>query len=1054
MYVLAFVGLATLLVSPAYASFQGNLNYDSPSKRHPNMGINVPVVSHRSHKRGAIAFQPSELNFTHGVASGDPYPDSVIIWTRVAPSLESSDSNVTVQGTVPLYNHDTEPYTQADANPVCVDWKVMQAAGNSNLSISSGASSNMSVSSGRAYTTGDIDYTVKVRTLLFTWSKSTIAWTYGLQVEATGLRPFTAYSYQFTVCGSNNTSPVGLTKTAPAEDADIDQLKFAVFSCSNYPNGYFNPYGNAARKAQHDYVVHLGDYIYESAAQGPRAHVPPRLLFSLFDYRTRHGQYRTDPDLQLLSREFAWIATWDDHEVANNGYRDGFSGLNNTEESFRNDGPSISVDQRKMNAVRAYFEWMPIRQVDMDDNLRIWRNFKMGKLMDFIVLDTRNYDRSITTLGWNNDYIDLLVDDASRTLMGSHQENWFYRQLSESAGRGATWRIIGNQIIFSRIIESFGINGDNWNGYTANRNRTLQHLYDNNIGNNIFLAGDSHQNWVSDLVWLGEKEYDDTTGAGALGVEFAGTAVSSTGNRKRINGTDADARARIDQSPVLQWQDGYYRGYFVMSVGKDRIETQFFGSPSVATRNAYDLPLANFTVLAGDNRLSRPVAGGSVESGSLRGGEVEHTNLTLNTVTGEWDDLKLIKQQMAPHIDLVGAGVSGLRCATVLLQNHCDVTIIEARARIGGRRASTGSNPIVDLAKETATPLHPWNQSTLLLDSEGRLLATSEANNALKQVWEILEDAMAHSKISSGDIQSAATLDSYFETWCDQALQFGKMTQHEAGLVLGMSQMWGAYIGDRVELQSLKYFYLKACIEGEDYFIPTDYEKIIPRISSVPLTQAYIQLNTTMACIEAFEDGLYPICLTTSEGKKQYFDDVVVTTPLGWLKKHKESIRPLHPRIASAIESISFGRLEKVLIKFPTAVWAPADARLKSDTDDTPFRRNILVFYTSGDCSTNITTSIRELQGKARDGWLQRFFEPYYSRLPGHSKTCAPLRLLATEWKNDEFAGNASYSNFQIGMADAAEDVKAIRHGMPEQHAWFAGEHTAPFEGLGTVAGA
>ncbi|KAI4169681.1 MAG: hypothetical protein LQ343_005503 [Gyalolechia ehrenbergii] len=607
MYSLANVCLAALLALPACASFHGNLNYDSPSLSHPNLGINVPAVFRRSYKRGAIAFPPSQLNFTHGVASGDPYPDSVIIWTRIAPSLVSSDSNVTVEGPVPLYNHDTETYIQADANPVCVDWKIMQAAGNS----------TMPVSSGTAFTTGDIDYTVKV--------------------EATGLLPFTAYNYQFTVCGSNNTSPTGLTKTAPAYDADIDQLRFAVFSCSNYPNGYFNAYGNAARKAQQDYVVHLGDYIYEGAAQGERAHSPPRLLFSLYDYRTRHGQYRTDPDLQLLSRDFAWIATWDDHEVANNGYRDGFSALNNTEESFRNDGPSISVDQRKMNAVRAYFEWMPIRQVDMDDNLRIWRNFRMGKLMDLIVLDTRNYDRSITTLGWNNDYIDLIADDASRSLMGSHQENWFYRQLSESADRGATWRIIGNQIIFSRIIEAFGVNGDNWNGYTANRNRTLKHLYDNNIGNNIFLAGDSHQNWVSDLVWLGEKDYDETTGAGALGVEFAGTAVSSTGNRKRLNGTDADARARLDQSPVLQWQDGYYRGYFLMAIGKDRIETQFFGSPSVATRNAYDLPLANFTVVAGDNRLSRPVAGGSVETGSLRGGEVEHSNLTLNTETGAWE---------------------------------------------------------------------------------------------------------------------------------------------------------------------------------------------------------------------------------------------------------------------------------------------------------------------------------------------------------------------------------------------------------------------------------
>ncbi|KAL8871533.1 MAG: hypothetical protein Q9174_002654 [Haloplaca sp. 1 TL-2023] len=606
MYMLATVGLALLWAIPGFASFDGNLNYDSPSRRHPNLGISVPIVSRRSYKRDAIAYEPSQLNFTHSVASGDPYPDSVIIWTRIAPSLQSSNSNVTVQGPVPLYNHDTETYIQADANPICVEWKLMPAAGNSTTSVASGT----------AYTTGDIDYTVKV--------------------EATGLSPFTAYRYQFNVCGSDKASPMGTTKTAPAEDADIDEVKLAVFSCANYPNGYFNAYGNAARKAQQDYVVHLGDYIYESAARGPRAHNPARLLFSLYDYRTRHGQYRSDPDQQLLSKDFAWITTWDDHEVANNGYRDGFSGLNNTEESFRNDGLSISVDQRKMNAVRAYFEWMPIRQVDLDDNLRIWRNFKMGKLMDFIVLDTRNYDRSITTLGENDEYIALISDDASRTLMGSHQENWFYNQLSDSADRGATWRVVGNQIIFSRIIESFGANGDNWNGYTANRNRTLKHLYDNNIGNNIFLAGDSHQHWVSDLVWLGEKPYDSANGEGSLGVEFAGTAVSSTGNRKPIPGTDADAQARVNQNEVLQWQDGYYRGYFLMTVGKDRVETQFFGSPSVATRNAWDLPLANFTVLAGDNRLSRPVAGGSVESGSLRGGEVEHSNLTLNTENGTW----------------------------------------------------------------------------------------------------------------------------------------------------------------------------------------------------------------------------------------------------------------------------------------------------------------------------------------------------------------------------------------------------------------------------------
>lgn len=152
----------------------------------------------------------------------------------------------------------------------------------------------------------------------------------------------------------------------------------------------------------------------------------------------------------------------DDHEIANNGYKDGFSALNNTEESFYKDGPGISVDQRKMNAVRAYFEWMPIRQIDLDDNLRVWRSFQMGKLLDLVVLDTRNYDRSITDLDWNKDYISLIANDAGRTLMGSHQENWFYRQLSNSSSRGATYRVVANQILFSTISEKGKFNGDSW----------------------------------------------------------------------------------------------------------------------------------------------------------------------------------------------------------------------------------------------------------------------------------------------------------------------------------------------------------------------------------------------------------------------------------------------------------------------------------------------------------------------------------------------------------------------------------------------------------------
>ncbi|KAK6954361.1 hypothetical protein Daesc_004328 [Daldinia eschscholtzii] len=562
----------TALAVVADARFAGNLNFRSPSRRHSGLGIDVPHVSRRGLKRGNVAYSPDELDFTHGVASGDPYADSVILWTRAAPSRDSDGSNVTVEGTVPLYSHDTQVFIDADASPVCVEWKVWVNATEGEGDV---------VAGGEAYTTSDIDYTVKV--------------------EATGLQPFTTYNYQFTICGSEKTSPVGRTKTAPLADVDVPELRFAEgFTYVVQANGYFNAYGNAARKDEQDYIVHLGDYIYEGNAKGERAHAPPKYIFSLYDYRTRHGQYRTDPDLQLASQNFAWIATWDDHEVSNNGYRDGSSALNNTEDSFLKDG-GVSVDQRKMNAVRAYFEWMPIRK------------------------------------DWNDDYIDLIRNDASRTLMGSHQENWFYNQLSKSQNRGATWRIIGNQIVFSHIVESYGYAGDNWNGYQANRNRTLKHLYDNNITNTIFLAGDSHQNWVSDLAWLDEKPYDSTTGEGSIGVEFAGTAVSSTGFNGLIAPGRTEAEYRVGNNSVLQWQDGYYRGYFLLSVTPEKLDARYYGSPSVASRNAWDLPLANFTVVAGENKLARPVGGGTVEAGFLRGGKTNPTNITLNTNTWEWD---------------------------------------------------------------------------------------------------------------------------------------------------------------------------------------------------------------------------------------------------------------------------------------------------------------------------------------------------------------------------------------------------------------------------------
>ncbi|KAI5201872.1 hypothetical protein E4T39_05037 [Aureobasidium subglaciale] len=603
--------------SSALASWTQNLNYRSPSDHHPGLGISL----HKVNKRNVPGTQytASQLNFTHGVASGDPYSDSVILWTRVAPMFDNVNDNKTVSGYAPLYGHGAN--LTASTAPVCVQYKVAKSENFTHVE-----------SSGTVYTSSDIDYTVKV--------------------EAKNLTAFTRYYYQFNVCGSNKTSPLGRTKTAPDANDYTAEVGLAVYSCSNFPFGFFNAYGNPVRKDSVDYVIHLGDYIYEYAGDGDygygysinRIPKPERVITTLYDYRERLATYRTDLDLLASHQNFPWIPVWDDHEVSDNTYRDAASELNNTEASFISDG-GVSVDQRKMNAVRAYFEWMPIRQVEMDDNLRIWRSFSIGSLFDLVMLDTRQYDRSITDLYWNTDYVHDISNDAGRSMMGSRQENWFYNQLTQSANRGAAWRLIGSQTVFSRVNESASYGNTNpldydaWDGYQANRNRTLSHLYNNGIGNNIVMSGDSHASWVSDLVWLDHERYNSSTGDNSIGVEFAGSAVSSPcpyGQNITLQQANNYSSWLVHANEELQWQDLYYRGYFELHVGYDEVTANYFGMPTIINRNPDEISLANFTVKSGANKLQRPVAGGLVESGALKLGQVMQTNATNNTETGVW----------------------------------------------------------------------------------------------------------------------------------------------------------------------------------------------------------------------------------------------------------------------------------------------------------------------------------------------------------------------------------------------------------------------------------
>ncbi|KAF2431347.1 phosphodiesterase/alkaline phosphatase D precursor [Tothia fuscella] len=607
------------IVTIANASWAKNLNYRSPSENHPSLGISIHKVVKRSDPTSP--FDPAKLNFTHSVASGDPYSNSVILWTRIAPSNDNDRSNATVSGLSPLYNHGpTSEQIRVSKAPVCVNW-----------AIATDITMKTIATSGTVYTSSDIDYTVKL--------------------EATKLKAYTQYYYQFTVCNSNNKSPIGKTKTTPSPDDHVTSVSLGIYSCSNYPFGFFNAYGNSIRKKSIDYAIHLGDYIYEYAngeygwgnSLG-RIPQPDGQIYTLYDYRKRIATYRTDLDLLESHASVPWIPVWDDHEVSDNTYRDGASELNNTEASFVADG-GVSVDQRKMNAVRAYFEWMPIRQVEMDDNLRIWRSFSIGSLVDLLMLDTRVYDRSITDLYWNTDYVRDISNDAGRSLMGSRQENWFYNSLISSKKRGAIWRLIGSQVIFSRLNQSQALgadtplNYDAWDGYQSNKNRTFQTLYENNIGNNIMLAGDSHASWVTDLVWNDNKPYDPKTGSGSIGVEFAGSAVTSPcpyGANITQATADNYTSILVAQNPELQWNDLYYRGYYELHISPEKVDAKYFGMPTVRTRNPYEISLANFTVKSGENRLSRPVAGGRVESGTLKGGSTRHTNITHDTANNTW----------------------------------------------------------------------------------------------------------------------------------------------------------------------------------------------------------------------------------------------------------------------------------------------------------------------------------------------------------------------------------------------------------------------------------
>ncbi|KIJ34147.1 hypothetical protein M422DRAFT_263800 [Sphaerobolus stellatus SS14] len=530
------------------------------------------------------------VNFTHAVASGDPLSTSVLLWTRAVPLPSTTPSNPS-----------STPFLPDQSVPVCVKFEI--ATDNAFKHV---------VDSGNAFTSYDVDFTVKV--------------------EANGLKADTSYFYRFSDCtNASIMSPVGKTRTfsdanTPASKVNGGKpLTLAVFSCSQYQAGWFNAYNFAATNVTPDAFLHLGDYIYESLGNGAKIGraVLGRELATIHDYRQRLNQYRTDVGLVNAHLAGPWITVWDDHEVADNSWKAGTADSNDTSTGCSFSPSGACFTDRKLAAVRAYHEWMPIRQVAADDKLRIWRNFQIGQLLDLTMLDTRNYDRDVTDVYYNT-VVNTLADGQNRSLMGPAQENWFFDTLSQSKKRGAIWRVVGQQIVFTQLNESGVFDLDAWDGYRQNRARVLSHLYNNKIDNTVILSGDSHANWVSDLAHPNDTTtYNSATGKGAIGVEFAGTAVTSGSSfGSGIQPAAADAISKVyvtaKGNEDLQWSEGSYRGFFTLQISTKTLTATYYAMNNVSNPNLDGFASAQFVVNSGENRLSRPIAGGSVKAGVLK----------------------------------------------------------------------------------------------------------------------------------------------------------------------------------------------------------------------------------------------------------------------------------------------------------------------------------------------------------------------------------------------------------------------------------------------------
>lgn len=465
--------------------------------------------------------------FYFGVASGDPLKDRVIIWTKVEPNGSNNE----------------------------VEWEV-----------SSDENFTSIVNSGIAKIASGDNYTIKV--------------------DADNLEPSTYYYYRFKY--NERYSPTGRTKTA---STDSDSLKFAVVSCSNYEFGYFNAYRGIANRNDIDAVLHLGDYIYEYASgiyrnsSSDRKHIPQHELISLEDYRIRYGQYRLDSDLQAAHQYQPFITIWDDHEIANNAYKDGAQNHQEEEGAY---------ETRKAAARKAYYEWLPVRE-----SPTLYRKFDYGKLAEVIMLDERLEGRTEPVDTVDNPFI----ADSSRTMLGSKQLQWFENQLVNS---NSTWKLIGNQVIYSYLnwgFPSWKINMDSWDGYPIERTHIKQTILENEIENVVFVTGDTHSSWAFEVTDDPFINYDSATSEGAFALEFGTTSINSGNSDENMS---ADTVRRHEKkitntalNPHLKFANLRDHGYLLITLTEESVRAQWYYVESVLDQNSSEYLGKEVSVPAG-----------------------------------------------------------------------------------------------------------------------------------------------------------------------------------------------------------------------------------------------------------------------------------------------------------------------------------------------------------------------------------------------------------------------------------------------------------------------